>query len=326
MKRLILAAALALGACNPAATDATTDATISYNLVPADLPAFFDCLRERSYTVIGAHRGGPAPGFAENAIPTFENTLRQAPALLEIDISETRDGHLVLMHDEQLDRTTTGEGPVDQITLADFQALQLQDNDGQTLDAHPPTFREALDWAEGRAILQIDVKRGVAYEDVIAEIRAAGAQDRVVFITYSIAAAIRVHRLAPELMLSVSIDSEDDLAELERAGVDLTRVLAWTGIEEPNPALNVALIERGVEPMFGTLGNPATSWDGRFAREGDDKYAEFAETGLALIATDRPVEAARDLDAADGVEGHAALRCATLQSPTGRYDQWTSEN
>jgi glycerophosphoryl diester phosphodiesterase len=309
MKRFFLAAALALVACNPAATDAPTQAATSYNLTPAGLPAFFDCLRERGYTVIGAHRGGPEPGFAENAIATFENTLRQAPALLEIDVSETRDGHLVLMHDDDLDRTTTGEGPVDQITLADFQALQLQDNDGATLDAHPPTFREALDWADGRTILEIDVKRGVAYEDVVAEIRAAGAEDRVVFITYSVAAAIRVHRLAPELMLSVSIENEDDLAELERAGVDLTRVLAWTGIEEPNAALNVALIGRGVEPMFGTLGNPATSWDGRFAREGDDQYAEFAETGLVLIATDRTPQAAADLDAADGVEGHGAMQC-----------------
>ncbi len=316
MKRFLLAAALTLAACDSNNSDA--DREVRWNgdptftqqpLAPTNLPAFFDCLRERGYTVIGAHRGGPAPGFAENAIATFENTLRQAPALLEIDIGETSDGALVLMHDEELDRTTTGEGPVDQITLANFRALQLQDNDGQTLDAHPPTFREALDWAEGRTILEIDVKRGVSYEDVIAEIRAAGAQDRVVFITYSVAAAIRVHRLAPDLVLSVSIENEDDLAELERAGVDLTRVLAWTGVEEPNAALNVALIERGVEPMFGTLGNPATSWDGRFVREGDDQYAEFAETGLVLIATDRTPEAARDLDAADGVEGHAAMQC-----------------
>jgi len=312
MKRLFVIAALTLAACN-SSQDATPDnvnaSNGSHNLTPASLPAFFDCLRERGYTVIGAHRGGPSPGFAENAIPTFENTLTQAPALLEIDISETRDGHLVLMHDDELDRTTTGEGPVDQITLADFRALQLQDNDGQTLDAHPPTFREALDWADSRTVLEIDVKRGVSYEDVIAEIRAANAQDRVVFITYSVAAAIRVHRLAPELMLSVSIESEADLAELERARVDLARVLAWTGIEEPNAALNVALAARGVEPMFGTLGNPARSWDGRFEREGDDQYAEFAETGLVLIATDRTPEAALDLDEADGVEGHAAMQC-----------------
>jgi glycerophosphoryl diester phosphodiesterase len=311
MRNFLVIAALALAACNPAqAPGEGGDLGGPYNLAPADLPAFFDCLRERGYTVVGAHRGGPAPGFAENAIPTFEHTLAQAPALLEIDISETSDGALVLMHDEDLDRTTTGSGPVDQIRLSEFQSLQLRDNDGQTLAAHPPTFREALDWAQSRAILEVDVKRGVSYEDVIAEIRAANAQNRVVFIVYSIAAAIRVHRLAPELMLSVSIENEAELDELEEAGVDLTHVLAWTGTEEPNATLNAALASRGVEALFGTLGNPTRSWDGRFEREGDDQYAEFAETGLVLIATDRTPEAARDLDAADGVEGHGALRCA----------------
>jgi len=65
-----------------------------------------------------------------------------------------------------------------------------------------------------------------------------------------------------------------------------------------------------VEAMFGTLGNPERSWDGRFAREGQDQYAAFAETGLQLIATDRPIEASRDLDANDGVDGFAAMQCA----------------
>jgi len=313
MRRALLSALLLLAACGQSETTrGGAPVGAAYTLAPPNLSAFFDCLRERGQTVVAAHRGGPEPGYAENAIETFEHTLTLAPALLEIDIAETSDGQLVLMHDEDVARTTTGEGAVDELTLAQFEALTLEDETGRALDAHPPTLRQALDWAAGRAILELDVKRGVAYEDVVAEVRAAGAADRVVFITYSTDAAIRVHRLAPELMLSVSIEDVSDLAELERAEVDLAHVLAWTGIEEPNSALNVALAERGVEAMFGTLGNPARSWDGRFEREGDDQYAAFAETGLVLISTDRTAAAARDLDAADGVEGHGVLQCARV--------------
>lgn len=303
-------AALALAACEPAGNVGRppTSATAEHTLAPASLSAFFDCLRERGQTVVAAHRGGPSPGFAENSIETFGNTMRTAPALLEIDISETRDGVLVLMHDDQLDRTTTGEGLVRETTLGELQALQLEDEDGRVLDARPPTLREALDWARGRTILELDVKRGVSYEDVVAEVRAANAADRVIFITYSVPAAIRVHRLAPELMISTSIESEADLTELERANIDLTRVLAWTGIEEPNSALYVALAERGVEAMFGTLGG-RDSWDNRFESAGDDQYADFADAGLQLISTDRPAQAAADLDAADGVAGFGAKQC-----------------
>lgn len=311
MRALVLIFAFALAACEQSTTGSGISRTgAPHTMAPSDLPAFFDCLREREQTIVAAHRGGPEPGFAENAIPTFANTLRQAPAMLEIDISVTRDGVLVLMHDDELDRTTTGAGPVREATLAELQALQLEDESGQALDARVPTLREALDWAGGKTVLELDVKRGVSYEDVVAEVRAANAADRVIFITYSVAAAIRVHRLAPELMISTSIESEADIVELQRARVDLSRILAWTGIEEPNSALNVALAQRGVEAMFGTLGG-RDSWDNRFAASGDDQYAEFAETGLQLISTDRTLAAARDLDAADGVDGFGAMQCVS---------------
>jgi glycerophosphoryl diester phosphodiesterase len=317
MKRALLGAALLLGACDGLEVggvrmSANPGAEETQALAPANLPAFFDCLRENGQTIVAAHRGGPAPGFAENAIETFANTTAHAPALLEIDIAATRDGVLVLMHDEEVDRTTTGTGLVRDLTLAELQALRLADEDGRTLDARPPTFADTLTWAEGRAILELDVKRGVSYEDVIAAVREAGAENRVIFITYSDEAAVRVHRLAPELMLSVSIDDAGDLDALARRGIDLTRVLAWTGTEEPNAALNVALTQRGVEAMFGTLGG-RESWDERFAREGRDQYAAFAETGLQVIASDRAPEAVRDLDANDGVEGYAALQCAAAR-------------
>jgi glycerophosphoryl diester phosphodiesterase len=310
MRRLVVALALALAACAPDGEHSATELVYVHWPQPASLPPFFDCLRERGDTVVAAHRGGPAPGFAENAIPTLQHTLMSAPALLEIDIARTRDNALVLMHDDTVDRTTDGSGAVRDLTLAEFQALRLRDQDGQVLDAHPPTLREALDWADDDAVLELDVKQGVSFEDVVAEVRAAHALGRVIFITYSDDDAVRVHALAPEMMLSVSIDEASDLDALAARGLDLTRVLAWTGTEEPNAALNVAVAQRGVEAMFGTLGDPEHSWDGRFARAHRDQYAAFAGTGLSVIATDRPIEASRDLDANDGTEGNGALQCA----------------
>jgi glycerophosphoryl diester phosphodiesterase len=296
-----------LAACAPIVTSARQD-DVAHRLAPADLAAFFDCLRETGQTVVAAHRGGPTRGYAENAIETFANTLSLAPALLEVDVSRTRDGALVLMHDDTLDRTTTGHGQVSDVALAEFRTLRLEDETGAVLNAHPPTLRQALDWADGRAILQLDIKRDVTFEDVISVVRAAGAVRRVVLITYTTGAAIRAHRLAPEAMLSANVSSESDLSTLQRAGIDLTRVLAWTGIEQPNRALNLALAQRGVEAMFGTLGGQ-DSWDQRFARAGDDQYAEIAQLGLQVISTDRPAAAAQDLDAADGLDGLGAMQC-----------------
>jgi glycerophosphoryl diester phosphodiesterase len=253
-------------------------------------------------------------GFAENAIPTFENTLRQAPGtFLEIDISQTADGVLVLMHDDRAERTTTGQGAVAELDMTDLLAFQLEDNDGRRVDARVPTLREALEWAEMRAVLELDVKRGVAYEDVIRDVEAAGAMGRVVFVTYSVDGAARLARLAPQAMIYTTISNARELDTLERRGVDLTRIVAWTGTDAPDASLVEALGARGVETRFGMFG------------EGRD-YASARRSGAQIVAVDDAAEAFRDLDAADGQEGYAALQCATGQSPTGRYDNWTSEN
>lgn len=311
MRAFAIGAALLLAACGASNTgmQAAAPASAAAALQPHDLAHFFDCLQHDSGALVSAHRGGPAPGFAENSVETFANTVRQAPVALEIDIARTKDGKLVLMHDETLERTTTGHGPVSASTLAEIQALSLRDNDGQTLAAHPPTLQQALEWAAGKAILELDIKRDVPYEDVIAAVRAAHAENRVILITYTDGQAFRLHRLAPDLMMTATIEDEAQLQRFIANHVDLSRIIAWTGTEEPNAALNVALAQRGVESAFGTLGRPDQSWDARFARGEGGGYPEFAETGLELIASDRPLDAYRALDAADG-DGSKPVRCA----------------
>ncbi len=313
MKRFLLClVAVALASCETVpALSGVRDRT------PADIGAFFDCVRERSLTVVAAHRGGDVP--FENAIPTFERTVGGAPGpvALEIDVRRTKDGVLVLMHDETLDRTTTGTGPVSAISASRFADLKLKDGAGRPTDTRPPTLRRALDWSAGRAMLELDVKRGTPFEQVIAEVRAAGASNRVIIITYNVEDAIKAHRLAPDLMISAPAESVPVLEALSSVRVDLSRILAWTGTTEPNSALNVEMSQKGVEVLFGTLGDTPQSWDNRFSREGDVGYAALADTGVQMIATDRPLEAMRAIDDADGpdVPANACLAARRAQAP-----------
>lgn len=297
MRRALIAAALLLAACDAPAPGAPVLSASPDHMVPASLPAFFDCLRESNAVLVSAHRGGPRRGFAENAIPTFENTLAQAPVFLEVDVAATSDGELVLMHDESVDRTTDGEGDVDQLTIDEFQALRLRDETGAVLDAAPPTLREALDWARRRTVLELDVKRGVSYEDVLRVVRSANALDRVVFITYSASGAARIARLAPDAMIYVTVDTIGDLTTLERRGLDLTHIVAWLGVNGVNVDLLEALNERGIEVRVGDFGrNP--------------DYNGLVRNGVEGVAVNDPANAYRAFDSADDVDGYAAQECA----------------
>lgn len=311
LKRLlIVTAALTLAAC-----ETVTAPSDVRDRTPEDIGAFFDCLRERSLTIIAGHRGGDAP--FENAIPTFERTASGAPSpvAIETDVQRTKDGVLVLMHDDTLDRTTNGSGPVANITAAQFAALRLEDDTGKPTSVRPPTLRQALDWAKGRAILQLDAKRNTPIADVVAAVRAGGAEQRVIIIVYTTEAAIAAHRLAPDLMLSVPAESIPALEGLSSMQFDMSRVLAWTGTNEPNSALNVELAQKKIEVIFGAIGSAATSWDSRFARDGDQGYAAFADTGIQMISSGRPLEAMRALDDADG-PGVPANACLAAKSAT----------
>lgn len=264
---------------------------------PGDLNTLFDCLEAAGKTIVAAHRGGPASGFPENALETFANTVSAMPALLEIDVATSSDGVTYLMHDDTLDRTTTGSGPGDALAFEEIRALRLKDPDGRETAFHPPTFAEALAWADGRAILEIDFKKTTRYETVIDEINRQQAEDRVILIAYTMAQAERLHRLAPEAMVSLSLSTQSDLNRAIAAGVPADRLLGFTGIEDPRPRLFSILNNQDVEVIFGTLGG-RSSIDRQIEAAGDDAfYAQLAGMGVDIIATDRPEAAQRALEA-----------------------------
>ncbi|MBI4830050.1 MAG: glycerophosphodiester phosphodiesterase [Candidatus Lindowbacteria bacterium] len=79
---------------------------------------FFDGQKPRMF----AHRGasGAAP---ENTLVAFEMAVGAGADILEMDVYATRDGHIIVMHDDLLERTTNGKGSASQITLAELGRL-----------------------------------------------------------------------------------------------------------------------------------------------------------------------------------------------------------
>lgn len=268
-----------------------------WRLAPhSDLSAMLDCFEATGQTLVSAHRGGPTPGLPENAIPTMDALLMAAPAIMEVDVGQSADGVLFLLHDDRLDRTTTGTGEAAAQSWAMLSQLKLKDNWGWVTPYAIPTLAEALQWAKGRTVLQIDFKRSADYGKVVAAIRAAGMERSVILIAYSVEQAAALHRAAPEMLLSVSIDAPGDVAALKAAGIPEDRMVAFTGTRLPRPELYGELDKADIEVIFGTLGRPPRSLDAVIARLGmDERYAELGREGVDILATDRPREAAAAL-------------------------------
>lgn len=92
----------------------------------------------------------------ENSLAAIESAIRLGVDIVEIDVHETKDGQLVLMHDATIDRTTSGKGYVKDWTLDSLKMLNLRDG-CQTITAHKiPTLEEALRICKGKVLVNLD--------------------------------------------------------------------------------------------------------------------------------------------------------------------------
>ncbi|WP_197409496.1 glycerophosphodiester phosphodiesterase family protein [Erythrobacter sp. YT30] len=313
-----LSAAIAIGLGTTALGQNTDNASGNkgtWHLVPeTTLSAMLDCIEQSDTSLISAHRGGPSPGLPENSVETMDALLTAIPAVMEIDVAQSPDGVHYLMHDRTLDRTTTGTGNVTDAPWSEVQKLFLVDEAGWVTPYRVPTLNQALSWAIGRTVLQIDFKRTADYEEVIELIRAQDMAESVILIAYSVEAAQKLYALAPEMLISFSLSAPGDLDEVVAAGIPADRIVAFTGTRTAKPDLYQALDEADVEVIFGTLGRSPNSIDNIIDRFGiDERYAELSEGGVDVIATDRPREAAAALSAADRLpkEGRCGVRRAS---------------
>ena len=158
------------------------------------------------------------------------------------------------MHDETLDRTTTGTGRVDETTFEQIRRLRLVTDAGVVTPFRVPTLAEALAWADGRAVLLLDVKPDVPYAELVGAIRQLDAADRAVVITYSLEDQERLYALAPELAVSATAETVADADALLAAPVDPERVIAWTGVGVPDPEVVDRLHAAGIRAQAGAFG------------------------------------------------------------------------
>ena len=121
-----------------------------------------------------AHRGGVLLGPPENTLPAIEKAIAVGADLIEIDIRQTVDGDLVLMHDATVNRTTNGSGAVTELSRAEIARLEVIHEGTEVIRV--PGLGEALALMKGRIDADLDFKGGDLGK-LVAAVRAAGMED-----------------------------------------------------------------------------------------------------------------------------------------------------
>jgi len=155
---------------------------------------------------IWAHRGASSTA-PENTLAAFRAAEAAGAAGLELDVHLSADGVPVVIHDETVDRTTDGHGPVAALTLGQLRQLDAgswfaPEFAGETL----PTLEEVLAWAEGRLRLNVEIKAEPAGLAVLALLRRY-PQARILVSSFDHALLERLRAHCPELPLGFLIES-----------------------------------------------------------------------------------------------------------------------
>ena len=105
--------------------------------------------------LVVSHRGDwrNAP---ENSLQAFQNCIDMGVDMIELDLKKTKDGVLVLMHDNTIDRTTDGHGKPSDYTLAELQKFHLKNGLGRATFHHIPTLEEVLLQCKDKILINID--------------------------------------------------------------------------------------------------------------------------------------------------------------------------
>jgi len=148
---------------------------------------------------IWAHRGC-SKKYPENTLLAFEKAAAvKGLTGIELDIQLTRDGHMVVCHDERVDRTTDGTGMIKDFSLSELKKLKIDAGDGRYEQI--PTIEEVFDLLEERLRnglkLNIELKNSVipygGMETKIIElVHSRGLQDSIVYSSFSALSIERV--------------------------------------------------------------------------------------------------------------------------------------
>ena len=258
---------------------------------------------ESKYIFVIAHRGDwrNAP---ENSLQSIEKAIAMKVDMIELDIQPTKDGNFICMHDETLDRTSTGKGPIKNYTTEELKKFVLRSGNGIKTRQPIPTLKEALNVCKGRILVNID-KGGTYIKEIMPIIQECGMEKQVIIKGYYPVEKVKKEYGSNESMLYMPIVN---LWDKEAVATIQTFIKNFTPIayelcfkDDANPNLKIIdeIAKSGSRVWMNTLWDSLCGGhdDENALLESKDKHwGWILEHKATMIQTDRPQELIKYLE------------------------------
>ena len=251
---------------------------------------------DESSVIVVAHRADWR-NFPENSLEAIQSAIEMGVDMLEIDVQRTKDGVLILMHDHNLDRTTTGSGNIADTNWEDIAKLNLKDHQGNVTTYKVPKLEDALLMCKDRIMINLD-KADRYFDEVFAMLERTGTTNLIVMKGGQPASEVK-EKFGKYLekviyMPVVNIDkpeSEQAIYDFLNDLKPLAFELCWNNPGSEVPAKMEKALKGRSLIWYNTL------WDWLCAGHNDDKAVDDPDgtwgymidtLGARILQTDRP--------------------------------------
>lgn len=230
--------------------------------------------------MVCAHRANYS-GAPENSLKSISDAINNGIGMVELDIRQTKDGELILMHDATIDRTTNGSGNISDFLLKELQQFNLYKDNGTLTNEKIPTLKEVLKLTRGNIYIDLDIDKKVSFSKVFSLVDQYGMLKQVLFYSSEFNVIRDMINLNNEHVLAMPIvRNQNDFNQYASFNIDVIQFNIDDASIEQQIKNKAWYIFRNA--YVNTNATPLT-----------DNYAQLNEVigvGASIVQTDNPIE------------------------------------
>ena len=255
-----------------------------------------DYYNDISRPLVIAHQGGDGiwPG---DTLYAFEKAVAIGVDVLEMDAHITKDGQIVLMHDEEVDRTTDGTGLIEDMTLDELKQLDAAykwSNDGdktfpyRATRIQVPTLEEVFQkFPQMRYVIEIKLTQNPIDRPLCELIRKHNMQDKVMIASFHDEAMQNFRKTCPEIATSASRTEVRNFVLLGKAFLSGLLAPQYQSIQppyDPTESMNIPIMTERFIREAHAKNIKVEPW----TVDDPELMKRYIEWGVDGIMTDRP--------------------------------------
>lgn len=242
----------------------------------------YDCLNDPDCVqlMVAAHRGYTAK-HPENSIAALRDAAKLGCQFVEIDVRDTSDDKLVLMHDSSVNRTTDGTGEVSEMSWAELSALTLLESEAGNVESEKiPLFEDVLKVAKEEGVmLYIDQKTDRS--DLILKAIEDGEYYENALVRDGVDSLYLIKQKNDKVMLMPPVENESDLDyAIEKLGDIKIVEIAFLGA---NADFASVILNKGIKIQQDTFAGDIQALTGDYSG-----WKNYVDAGIRLMQTEMP--------------------------------------